>query len=341
MKTAIIGASGYTGVELIRLLSAHPKVKIVALTGERQAGKRPEEIFPHLQGMGLPMLTRIEDVAWDQMDAVFCCLPHAASQKVIRDLPQHLKIIDLSADYRLKDPLLYQEIYGHPHVAPALQKEAVYGLTEHHRGAIAQARLIANPGCYPTAAQMALIPLLKDKLIDPAHIIIDAASGVSGAGRDPKQGNIFAEVSENYSAYGISHHRHAPEIEQELSLAAGHDLKVSFTPHLVPMIRGILETIYVKIQKGIGVEDLRKSLEKAYQGEPFVQLRNTAPSTKDVRGTNLCLLSVHEDRRSGSAIIISAIDNLVKGASGQAIQNLNVMMGWEEGLGLPFAPQVP
>jgi len=340
-KIGIMGASGYTGAELIRLLALHPKIEIKILTGERQAGKNIGEVFSHLGGLNLPKLCRMEEVAWDKLDGVFCCLPHGNAQLVIRDLPSQLKIVDLSADYRIKDPALYEQIYGHAHVAPQLQKEAIYGLTEHYRVSVAKARIVANPGCYPTAAELPLWPLLKARLIDPNQIIIDAASGMSGAGRDPKLGTIFSEVSENFSAYGISNHRHAPEIEQELSLAAGQEIKISFTPHLVPMIRGILATIYVKMGSGVKIDDLRQTLMSAYQEESFVRIVPQPPSTKDVKGSNFCHISLHEDRREGSAIIVSAIDNLIKGASGQAIQNFNVMMGWKEHLGLQtlsFAP---
>lgn len=340
-KIGILGASGYTGAELIRLLHAHPKIHIAALTSERQAGKKIGEVFSSLADLPYEPLVRIDDVKWGQLDGIFCCLPHGNAQTVIRDLPEHLKIIDLSADYRLADPALYERTYGHPHGAPELQKAAIYGLTEHRRREITKARLVANPGCYPTAAQLPLLPLLLHKLIESHSIIIDAASGISGAGREVKQSSLFAEVSENFSAYGIAQHRHAPEIEQELSRVAKEQIRVSFTPHLVPMIRGILETIYVKLAPNVAPDDLRDALRETYKGEAFVHLRQQAPQTRDVRGTNHCLLSVHEDRRKGHAILVAAIDNLVKGAAGQAIQNLNVMMGWEETLGLPIMPLNP
>lgn len=333
---AILGASGYTGAELLRLLLPHPQVRIAALTGESQAGKPLGEVYPHLAFAGMPGLVTVEQVDFSGIDAVFCCLPHGTTQAVIAALPDHVKVIDLSADFRLADPALYAQWYGHPHAAPELQKEAVYGLTEHARDAVSKARLVANPGCYPTSAQLPLMPLLKLGLISRAGIIIDAKSGITGAGRSAKQANLFTELDGGFSAYGIGHHRHTPEIEQGLSLAAGAAVQVTFTPHLVPMSRGILSTIYVTLAPGAEAADLRNALLHAYADEPFVHVlpQGQAPATQHVRGTNECRIGVFESAVPGQAILISVIDNLVKGASGQAVQNFNLMFGLDETLGL-------
>jgi N-acetyl-gamma-glutamyl-phosphate reductase len=331
-RIGILGASGYTGAELLRLLRYHPQAEIAALTADRQAGKPIGAVFPHLAGEDLPDLVTIGEVDWSALDIVFCGLPHGTTQEVIASLPRHLKVIDLSADFRLTDIATYAEWYGREHRAPKLQREAVYGLTEIERERIRPARLIAVPGCYPTAAQLPLIPLLRARLIDPDDIIIDAKSGVSGAGRAAREGSLFCEVSEGIHAYGVAGHRHAPEIEQGLSAAAGHTLVVNFTPHLMPMNRGILSTIYVRLAPGATIGDLRAVLEGAYRDEPFVRVlpKGSLPATRHVRATNLCLIGLSRDRVANRAILVSAIDNLVKGASGQAIQNMNAMFGIPE-----------
>ena len=343
VRIAILGASGYTGAELLRLLAEHPHAEIVALTADRQAGKSIGTVFPHLAIRKLPKLVTIDEVDWSKVDLVFCCLPHATTQEVVSKLPTHLKVVDLSADFRLMDPKVYAQWYGHEHHAVELQKEAVYGLTEIWRSAIANARLIAVPGCYPTGAQLPLVPLVKQAVIDADDIVIDAKSGVTGAGRSPKETSLFAEVSEGINAYGVASHRHMPEIEQGLSAAAGRPINVSFTPHLMPMNRGILSTIYVRYAKGATLGDLRKVLEQAYEDEPFVHVlpEGSLPSTHHVRGSNLCLIGLSKDRLSGRAILVSAIDNLVKGASGQAVQNMNVLMGFPETDGLRQEPLYP
>jgi len=343
VRVAILGASGYTGAELIRFLLRHPRARIVALTGERAAGKPVADVFPHLAPYDLPALTKIADVDWSGVDFVFCGLPHGTTQEVIAGLPDHVRICDLSADFRLFDVQTYAQWYGHAHKAPALQENAVYGLSEITREAVAKARLVANPGCYPTASQLPLIPLLQAGLIEIDDIIIDAKSGVSGAGRDAKQGSLFTEVTEGIHPYGIASHRHAPEIEQGLSQAAGKDVLVAFTPHLMPMARGILATTYVKLKGSATADDLRDMLRNTYKDEPFVKVLadGVAPQTRHVRASNLCLINVFADRLPGRAIIISAIDNLVKGASGQAIQNFNIMYGFEETLGLDLVPVFP
>ena len=343
LNTVILGASGYTGAELIRLLLAHPHAKIKALSGDSQAGKPIAEVYPHLAHSGLPDLVSLSQISYEGIDVVFCCLPHGTTQEVIAALPKHVTVFDLSADFRLKNIDTYAKWYGHAHKAPALQKEAVYGLTEHARAAIKAARIIACPGCYPTSAQLPLIPLLKEKLIESEGIVIDSKSAISGAGRSAKQVNLFTELNEGFSVYGVGNHRHAPEIEQGLSDAAGKEIQVRFTPHLVPMNRGILSTIYVKLATGKTASDIRAALEKAYAQEPFVQIFKAGvfPATQMVRGTNQCMMNVFEDRVSGYAIIVSVIDNLVKGASGQAVQNMNVRFGFEETLGLQATALFP
>ena len=336
LRIGVLGASGYTGAELLRLLARHPKSEIRMLSAERRAGQSLAAVFPHLGGLKMPDLIKLDDADYGALDLVFCCLPHGTTQEVIAKLPRHLKIIDLSADFRLSDPASYATWYGHEHRALDLQKDAVYGLTELKRDAITKARLVANPGCYPTSAQLPLIPLIEAKVIETDRIIIDAKSGVSGAGREAKEGSLFAEVSEGIHAYGIASHRHAPEIEQGLSEASGQPIIVNFTPHLMPMNRGVLSSIYVRLKGGASADDLRGILAKRYEGEPFVRVlpNGAAPATRHVRGSNLCLIGVFADRLKGHAIVLSAIDNLVKGASGQAIQNMNAMAGWPETTGL-------
>jgi N-acetyl-gamma-glutamyl-phosphate reductase len=342
-RVGILGASGYTGAELLRILAHHPNISIDTLTADRQAGKKIGAVFPHLARHILPDLLAIPDVDWGELDLVFCCLPHGTTQEVIAALPAHLRVLDLSADFRLADPELYAKWYGHPHRAVGLQREAVYGLTEIARSAIANARLVAVPGCYPTGSQLPLIPLVKAGVIDPDDIVIDAKSGVTGAGRAARESSLFAEVSEGISAYGVAHHRHMPEIEQGLSRAAGRPVTISFTPHLMPMNRGILSTIYVHMTGGAKIEDLRRVLEDTYKDETFVHIlpQGHYPATHHVRGSNLCLIGLGADRLSGRAIVVSAIDNLVKGASGQAVQDMNVMLGLPEATGLQLEPLFP
>ncbi|MBB4268173.1 N-acetyl-gamma-glutamyl-phosphate reductase [Roseospira visakhapatnamensis] len=344
IRIAILGASGYTGAELVRLLHGHPNTDVVVLTADRRAGQPLAAVFPHLAHLHLPDLVAIEDVTdWSGVDLVFCALPHATTQAVIEALPERLRVVDLSADFRLEDTAVYAQWYGGPHKAPELQKTAVYGLTELARERVSRARLVANPGCYPTGPQLALMPLIEAGLIDVDDIIIDAKSGVSGAGRAPKEGALHTEVSEGIHAYSVASHRHAPEIEQGLSRAAGRPVLVNFTPHLVPMNRGILCTLYVRPCEGVKAADLLARLGERFAGEPFVKVLppGTLPHTRHVRGSNLCLIGGVDDRLPGRAILVTVIDNLVKGASGQAIQNMNVMMGLPEAAGLDQAPLFP
>ena len=339
-KVGILGASGYTGAELLRLLIPHPRVEIVLLTADRRAGKPMSDVFAQFRPYDLPILTSIEEADWATLglDLVFCALPHATTQKVIKDLlarAPRTKVVDLSADFRLSDAVAYARWYGHEHAATELQKEAVYGLTEIYRAEVAKARLVANPGCYTTCAELALIPLLRAKAIDPDEIVIDAKSGMTGAGRSAKEEMLFSEVSEGFHAYGVGHHRHMAELDQEFSKAAGREVVASFTPHLVPMNRGILSTIYVRGPNATP-QDLHALLSKSYAHEPFVHVLpfGETPQTRHVRGSNMTFIGVAKDRIPGRAIVISALDNLVKGASGQAIQNMNLVLGYPETMGL-------
>ncbi len=339
-KIGVIGASGYTGAELVRLLLRHPRVDILLLTADRRAGKPMAEVFPQFSPYALPALKALDDVDWSALglDLVFCALPHGTTQKVIADLLKRmpaLKIVDLSADFRLEDPAAYARWYGHPHAALALQKQAVYGLSEIYRPQIKAAQLVANPGCYTSCAELALIPLLRAKAIDPDEIVIDAKSGVTGAGRGAREDMLFAEVSEGFHAYGVGHHRHMAELDQEFSKAAGRDMIVTFTPHLVPLNRGILSTIYVRGIKA-SPQDLHALLSKSYASEPFVHVLpfGALPQTRHVRGSNMTFIGLAADRIAGRAIVGSALDNLTKGASGQAVQNMNLMLGFPETMGL-------
>lgn len=340
---AILGASGYTGAELLRLLLSHPHAQIRALTGDSQAGRDMAEVYPHLRFKNLPRLVTAAQVDYRAIDLVFCCLPHGTTQGVIAGLPAHVRIIDLSADFRLSDPETYAAWYGHPHQAVALQQEAVYGLCELARAQVRGARLVANPGCYPTSAALPLAPLLQAGLIEAEDIIIDAKSGVTGAGRAAKQATLFTEVNDGINAYGVAAHRHTPEIEQSLARAAGREVRITFTPHLMPMNRGILSTLYVRLAPGRSAADCHAVLAAAYADEAFVHVlpQGQTPSTHMVRGTNDCLMAVFADRVPGRAILVCVIDNLVKGASGQAVQNMNLMFGLPETTGLALTAVFP
>jgi N-acetyl-gamma-glutamyl-phosphate reductase len=339
LRTAILGASGYTGADLLRLALAHPHIEIIALSGERKAGQAVSAILPNFTGVTLPDLVLADSIDWTQIDAVFGCLPHATSQEIIAKIVRinpAVKIIDLSADFRLDNAETYDQWYGTVHKVPELQARAVYGLTEHYRAQIAKTTLVACPGCYPTAALLALIPPLKAQVITAKNISIFALSGVSGAGRSLKEANLFSEVAEAMHPYGLNGHRHMPEMEQELGKITGTEVTLSFIPHLVPINRGELETITVELAAGKSIADIRASLMQHYADEPFVHLlpENIAPATRMVRGSNHCVINVFADRIPGRAIIVSAIDNLVKGSSGQALQNFNVMCGFPETTGL-------
>jgi N-acetyl-gamma-glutamyl-phosphate reductase len=337
-KIGILGASGYTGADAVRLLARHPNVEIAALTANTHAGKAMEEVFPHFFMLDLPRLVEWEKVDWSKLDAVFCGLPHGTTQEIIAAVlaaNPAIKILDMSADFRLRDMGVYAQWYGHEHRAPNLQGEAVYGLTEFYREQITAARLVACPGCYPTAVLLAMVPLAKAKLIDVDDIVIDAKSGITGAGRGLKQNTLFSEAGEGLSAYSVGTHRHSPEIEQEIGLAAGANVTVNFTPHLIPMSRGEYCTCYVKL-RGASADDLRAALTDAYKDEPFVHVakKGVIPQTQNVRGSNYVQIAVIADRIKNRAIVISTIDNLVKGSAGQAVQNMNLMFGFPETTGL-------
>jgi N-acetyl-gamma-glutamyl-phosphate reductase len=306
------------------------------------------DVFPQFAPYDLPQLVSIDSVDWAKaaLDLVFCALPHATTQKVLVDLlakAPDTKVVDLSADFRLQDPAAYAKWYGHEHHALELQKEAVYGLVEVYRREIRKARLVANPGCYTTCAQLPLIPLLKAKAIEPDEIVVDAKSGVTGAGRSVKEEMLFTEVSEGFHAYGVGHHRHMSELDQEFSKAAGKQVIVSFTPHLVPMNRGLLSTIYVRGRRGKTAPDLHEILSKAYEKEPFVHVLpfGKTPQTRHVRGSNMTHIGVVADRIAGRAIVVSVLDNMTKGASGQAVQNMNVMLGFAEAVGIDQPAMFP
>ncbi|MEE9387761.1 MAG: N-acetyl-gamma-glutamyl-phosphate reductase [Paracoccaceae bacterium] len=337
---AILGASGYTGAELVRLIASHPTFQITALSADRKAGMEMAEVFPHLRHLDLPKLVKIDAIDFSAVDLCFCALPHATSQAVIKTLPSDLKIVDLSADFRLRDADIYASTYGGSHDAPELQAQAVYGLTEFYRDQIRGARLVAGTGCNAATGMYALNPLIKAGVIDLDEIIIDLKSGVSGAGRALRENLLHAELSEGTAAYAVGGvHRHLAEFDQEFSALAGRDVKVQFTPHLIPANRGILATCYVRGD----ADEIHAALAAAYTDEPFVHVlpMGQVPSTRHVRGSNLVHIGVVADRIAGRVIVIAALDNLTKGSSGQALQNANLMLGEDEIAGLMMAPVFP
>ncbi len=339
-SVAILGASGYTGAELVRLIASHPGLRITALTGERKAGQPMAQVFAFLRHLDLPDLTRIEDVDFNAIDLAFCALPHATAQAVLRDLPAHLRIVDLSADFRLRDPAEYQKWYGKPHAAPDLQREAVYGLTEFYRDEIRAARLVAGTGCNAALGQYLLRPLVAAGVIDLDRIILDLKCGVSGAGRALKENLLHAELSEGGQAYAVGGtHRHLGEFDQELSREAGRPVRIQFTPHLLPFNRGVLATAWLD---GDAAE-LHAVLQARYCDESMIHMLpfGTTPSTHDVRGSNFVHIGVVGDRVPGRALVVGVLDNLCKGSSGQAIQNANLMLGLDETTGLMGAPVFP
>jgi N-acetyl-gamma-glutamyl-phosphate reductase len=348
LRIAVAGASGYMGAELLRLLSVHPKVQLTAVTSERLSGERLDRLFPHLRGLSDLVFEdlKAERLA-DEADLVFLALPHMESQQVVPVLRRlGRKAIDLSADYRLRDASLYTTWYKAPHVDAAGLKEAVYGLPELHRKEIVGAALIASPGCYPMGAVLAIAPLLKSGWGRAEGIVIDGKSGVTGAGAQGRKAEpmyLFTEANENVQAYGIGTHRHTPEIEQELSLAAGRAVVVSFTPHLLPLNRGLYTTASVPLVKPATTAELLGIYREFYAGEPFVRVLDEGqrPTTRSVVGSNFCDVTVVADPRSGRAVCLSALDNLGKGGSGNGVQNLNIMMGWDERTGLEAPPVYP
>ncbi len=344
LKVAIAGASGYTGAELLRLLANHPQVDVATITSETFAGKSVEEVFPSLAGhLSLTFKPLASPSFSETADFFFLALPHTKAMALVPSLLEKSKrVVDLSADFRLKDPDAYERWYA-PHSASHLLKSSVYGLPEIHREDIAGASLVANPGCYPTGTILALAPVLKEKMVDLRSIVVTSLSGVSGAGRAPSLSSLFAEVGEGAKAYSVGEHRHAPEMEQELSLMAQEEVALTFVPHLVPMNRGILTTIHVGVKGGLSEEGIRQCYHSFYAQERFVRVcpPGVFPSTHAVRASNYCDIGMKLDRPTGRLIIVSAIDNLVKGASGQAVQNMNLMMGFDEGEGLTQVPVSP
>ena len=339
-QIAILGASGYTGAELVRLIASHPQMDVAALSADRKAGMEMAGVFPFLRHLDLPKLQKIEDIDFSSIDLCFCALPHGTTQSVIAALPRTLRIVDLSADFRLRDPDAYAKWYGQPHTQPELQAEAVYGLTEFYRAEIATARLVAGTGCNAATGQFALRPLIAAGVIDLDDIVIDLKAGVSGAGRSAKEMLLHAELSggtHTYSAGGK--HRHLGEFDQEFSKVAGRPVQVQFTPHLLPMNRGILATVYVKGDPAV----VHQTLTQGYATEPFLHVLpfGQLPSTRDIAGSNFCHLGVMGDRIAGRAVVVAVLDNLNKGSSGQALQNANLMLEIPETTGLMLAPIFP
>ena len=339
-RIAILGASGYTGAELVRLIATHPAMTITALSADRKAGMTMAEVFPFLRHLDLPRLVKIDEIDFSNVDLCFCALPHATTQEVVARLRRDLKIVDLSADFRLRDPAEYQKWYGQPHAAVEVQKEAVYGLTEFYRDQIRAARLVAGTGCNAATGQFALRPLIAAGCIDLDEIVIDLKAGVSGAGRSLKENLLHAELSGGTHTYSVGgKHRHLGEFDQEFSAIAGRPVRVQFTPHLLPMNRGILATVYVRGEAA----RIHQELETAYAAEPFLKVLpfGALPSTRDIAGSNFCHIGVIGDRIPGRAVVVAVLDNLTKGSSGQAIQNANLMLGIAETAGLMLAPVFP
>lgn len=344
MNISIIGASGYSGAELIRLLLQHPEANISAIYSNSQAGKAIQEVYPHLNHIFTEQLETIDCAKiQEEADVVFIATPSGVSSKLVPQLMDgKFRIIDVSGDLRLETPELYQKWYGKEPIAQDYLDQSVYGLSEWSAAAIADAKLLANPGCYPTATLLSLLPLLNEGLIDGKSIIVDAKSGVTGAGRSASLGTHFCEVNESISAYKVGSHQHIPEIEQTLRQLTGREALISFTPHLVPMNRGILATSYAALAEGVTAEQVAMAFNKAYEGKPFVRLRPGAyPKTKEVTGSNYCDIAWHIDERVGRIVLLSVIDNVVKGAAGQAVQNMNIMFGLPEETGLAFTPVYP
>lgn len=337
---AILGASGYTGAELVRIIATHPGLRIAALAADRKAGLAMADVFPHLRHLDLPTLTSAEAIDYTGVDLVFCALPHGLSQAIVRDLPRHLKIVDLGADFRLRDPADYRKWYGLDHAAPELQPEAVYGLTEFYRDEIRAARLVAGTGCNAACVQFALRPLISAGLIDLDEILVDLKAGVSGAGRGLKETMLFAERAGDVAGYSLgSKHRHLAEFDQEFSKIAGRRVEIRFAPHLVPVSRGVLASCHLHGEAGA----IHAALVARYAGEPFVTVLplGQTPGMAHVAGSNFCHIGVVADRKPGRALVVSALDNLNKGSAGQAVQNANLMLGLPETAGLMLAPVFP
>ena len=342
IKAAIVGGTGYTGVELLRLLAAHPEVELTAITSRSEAGQAVADMFPNLRGYVDLVFCEPDKAGLNDCDVVFFATPNGiAMQHTPALLDAGVRVIDLAADFRLKDPAIWAQWYGQPHACPEMLEEAVYGLPEVNRAAVAKARLVANPGCYPTAVQLGFLPLLENGLVDAGHLIADAKSGVSGAGRKASVGTLLGEASESFKAYAVPGHRHLPEIVQGLQRTTHATVGLTFVPHLTPMIRGIHATLYAELTAE--ASDLQQLYESRYENEPFVDMlpAGSHPETRSVRGANTCRLSIHRPQGGNTLVLLSVIDNLVKGAAGQAVQNMNIMFGLEETAGLNHIALLP
>lgn len=341
IKVGVVGGTGYTGVELLRLLARHPQVSLTAITSRGEAGLPVADMFPSLRGRVDLRFVAPQDAALDQCDVVFFATPNGIAMKQAAELvAAGVRVIDLAADFRIRDIAEWQKWYGMEHAAPELVEEAVYGLPEVNREQIRSARVLANPGCYPTAVQLGFLPLIEAGVVDLGHLVADAKSGVSGAGRKAEVHTLFAEAADSFKAYGVPGHRHLPEIRQGLVRAAGQQVGLTFVPHLTPMIRGIHATLYAKLSSDV---DLQALYEKRYAAEPFVDVlpAGSHPETRSVRASNICRIAVHRPQGQDVAVVLSVIDNLVKGAAGQAVQNMNIMFGCDETLGLDIVPVSP
>lgn len=341
IKVGIVGGTGYTGVELLRLLAQHPDVELTAITSRGDAGTAVADMFPSLRGRVSLRFVDPKEAPLDGCDVVFFATPNGiAMQQAATLLAAGVRVIDLAADFRIKDVALWEKWYGMTHAAPQLVAEAVYGLPEVNREAIRKARLVANPGCYPTATQLGFLPLVEAGCIELDYLIADAKSGVSGAGRKAETHILFSEASDNFKAYGVPGHRHLPEIRQGLSLAAGREVGLTFVPHLTPMIRGIHATLYARVTRDA---DFQALFESRYADEPFVDVlpAKSHPETRSVRGANTCRIAVHRPQGGDTLVVLSVIDNLVKGAAGQAVHNMNLMFGLDECAGLTQVPLLP
>ena len=341
IKIGIVGGTGYTGVELLRLLAQHPRAELAVITSRKEDGMPVADMFPNLRGRVALKFTEPSREALSACDVVFFATPNGVAMNETRALyDAGVRVIDIAADFRIKDVAVWEHWYKMKHACPELVAEAVYGLPEINRNKIREARIVANPGCYPTAVQLGFLPLVESGLVDVDHLIADAKSGVSGAGRKAEVHTLFAEATDNFKAYGVSGHRHVPEISQGLALMAGKPVKLVFTPHLTPMIRGIHATLYARVD---GTPDLQALFEKRYASEPFVDVlpAGSHPETRSVRGANVCRIAVHRPQDGDIAVVLSVIDNLVKGASGQAVQNMNIMFGFPETMGLEQVALLP
>lgn len=345
VKVGIVGGTGYTGVELLRILVNHPDAEVVVITSRAEEGVRVDELYPNLRGHLDIRFSHPDPQLLAQCDVVFFATPHNVAMKMMPELlALDTRVIDLSADFRIRDAALWSHWYGEPHACPELLQDAVYGLPEFNREAIVGARLVACPGCYPTSVQLGLLPLLEHKLVDRQSLIANSASGVSGAGKQAKIDNLYAEVADSFKAYAVAGHRHLPEIEQGLGDIAGDDVDLTFVPHLLPIIRGIHSTMYAQLlDSGQSLEGLQSIYEERYVDEPFVDVLplGTHPQTRMVKGANNCRIAIHRPQGRDTVVVLSVIDNLVKGASGQAVQNMNIMLGLAETAGLDTVALIP